>query len=164
VKGKTMTIHPAPTDFNLAGLLERIENNQPVEKNELFDFIQEAMNKQGRNSSDGRQMRLHANWRGTKSPTGHVIPASMYHEGMEGRRIKYLAEAGLLPASLAPHWQLLDDLEILHDDASQRLILYFGSDVQAEFMRRFNRGLENMSIELFGRQKAPALAKGEGDE
>lgn len=152
-----MANHPETPAGNCAGILERIEKNQPVQKRELFDFIRDAMSKQGRDSSDGRQMRLHDNWRGTKSPTGHVIPASMYHPGMERRRIKYLAEAGLLPASLAPHWQLLDDLEILHDHASQRLVLYCGNDIQAEFMRRFNEGLENMSIEIFGKENgAPA--------
>jgi len=99
----------------MTDLLTRIEQNQPVEAQELFNYIVEAIVKQGRPSVGDNDRCLYRGPDGLKCAAGHVIPDSMYSEAMENQGIVGVAEANLLPVSLSTHIDLITRLQYLHD-------------------------------------------------
>ena len=99
----------------MTDLLTRIEKNQPIEAQELYDFIVEAIVKQGRPSIGYNARCLYRGPDGLKCAAGHVIPDSMYSKKMENSDIFQMFETGLLPRSLVPHRDLIKRLQYLHD-------------------------------------------------
>jgi hypothetical protein len=102
----------------MTDLLTRIEQNKPVEAQELYDYIVEAIVKQGRPSVGDNDRCLYRGPEGLKCAAGHVIPDSMYSENMENNSILSVFEAGSLPISLAPHRDLIQKLQNLHDKSN----------------------------------------------
>jgi hypothetical protein len=102
----------------MTDLLTRIEQNQPVEAQELYDFIVEAIVKQGRPSVGDNDRCLYRGPDGLKCAYGHVHPDSMYSEAMESRNIDRLSELNLVAESLIPHLKLLKYMQADHDGAS----------------------------------------------
>ena len=99
----------------MTDLLTRIEQNQPVEAQELFDFVVAAIVKQGRPSVGDNDRCLYRGPDGLKCAYGHVHPDSMYSENMEDCSIGELLKLNIIPKSLAPHLELLDDMQFNHD-------------------------------------------------
>jgi hypothetical protein len=102
----------------MTDLLTRIEKNQPVEAQELYDYIVEAIVKQGRPSVGDNDRCLYRGPDGLKCAAGHVIPDSMYSELMENRSILDLSGFGKAPKSLVHHAELISRLQDAHDAAS----------------------------------------------
>ena len=75
----------------MTDLLTRIENNQPIEAQELYDFVVAAIVKQGRPSVGDNDRCLYRGPDGLKCAAGHVIPDGIYSpEIMENRSISNL--------------------------------------------------------------------------
>jgi hypothetical protein len=102
----------------MTDLLTRIENNQPIEAQELYDFVVAAIVKQGRPSVGSNDRCLYRGPDGLKCAYGHVHPDSMYSEKMESRNVERLSELNLIPKSLFPHKKLLKNLQADHDAAT----------------------------------------------
>jgi hypothetical protein len=102
----------------MTDLLTRIENNQPIEAQELYDFVVAAIVKQGRPSVGDNDRCLYRGPDGLKCAYGHVHPDSMYSENMENRDIQELSERYMLPKSLIRHAALLSSLQLCHDGPS----------------------------------------------
>ena len=102
----------------MTDLLTRIENNQPIEAQELYDFVVAAIVKQGRPSVGDNDRCLYRGPDGLKCAAGHVIPNSMYSKEMESRNVARLSELNLIPNSLLPHERLLKSLQGDHDQGS----------------------------------------------
>lgn len=102
----------------MTDLLTRIENNQPIEAQELFDFVVAAVVKQGRPSVGDNDRCLYRGPDGLKCAYGHVHPDSMYSEKMENLTTEELYRRGLMPPSLTPHASLLNQLQCCHDGQS----------------------------------------------
>ena len=103
----------------MTDLLIRIKQNQPVEAQELYDFIVEAIVKQGRPSVGDNDRCLYRGPDGLKCAAGHVIPDSMYSPvAMENAGVYQLESQGELPKSLIPHVNLIGYLQDAHDAAS----------------------------------------------
>jgi len=106
----------------MTDLLIRIEQNQPVEAQELFDYIVEAIVKQGRPSVGDNDRCLYRGPDGLKCAAGHVIPDSMYSPvRMENHSVDTLRRDSKLPDSLIPLMELLAYLQNAHDGNSQRV-------------------------------------------
>ena len=106
----------------MTDLLARIEQNQPVEAQELYDYIVEAIVKQGRPSVGDNDRCLYRGPDGLKCAYGHVHPDSMYSPvRMENHGVDTLRRDGKLPESLIPHVDLLCFLQNAHDGNSQRV-------------------------------------------
>lgn len=99
----------------MTDLLTRIEQNQPVEAQELYDYIVEAIVKQGRPSVGDNDRCLYRGPDGLKCAAGHVIPDSMYSENMEGKDVHSLMCKKQMPKSLIPHEKLLRAMQSAHD-------------------------------------------------
>lgn len=99
----------------MTDLLTRIEQNKPVEAQELYDYIVEAIVKQGRPSVGDNDRCLYRGPDGLKCAYGHVHPDSMYSEDMEDSNIQRLNEMGRIPKSLLPHIDLLLYMQRNHD-------------------------------------------------
>lgn len=99
----------------MTDLLTRIENNQPIEAQELYDFVVAAIVKQGRPSVGDNDRCLYRGPEGLKCAYGHVHPDSMYSENMENRDIDELSDRNMIPKSLIRHTRLLDYLQKCHD-------------------------------------------------
>ncbi len=102
----------------MTNLLTRIEQNQPVEAQELYDYIVEAVVKQGRPSVGDNDRCLYRGPDGLKCAYGHVHPDSMYDEHMEDLTLAELHRQERIPASLAPHVRMLAELQACHDRSS----------------------------------------------
>ena len=102
----------------MTDLLTRIENNQPIEAQELYDFVVAAIVKQGRPSVGDNDRCLYRGPDGLKCAYGHVHPDSMYSEKMESRNVARLSELNLIPKSLVPHQRLLAYMQSDHDQGS----------------------------------------------
>jgi hypothetical protein len=104
----------------MTNLLTRIEQNQPIEAQELYDYIVEAVVKQGRPSVGDNDRCLYRGPDGLKCAAGHVIPDSMYSPvAMENSGVHQLQSQGELPKSLIPHKNLLGYLQDAHDAHSR---------------------------------------------
>jgi hypothetical protein len=103
----------------MTDLLTRIENNQPIEAQELYDFVVAAIVKQGRPSVGDNDRCLYRGPDGLKCAYGHVHPDSMYSEEMESRDIIELSERHMIPESLSRHTPLLNHLQLCHDGPSE---------------------------------------------
>ena len=100
----------------MTDLLTRIENNQPVEAQELYDFVVAAIVKQGRPSVGDNDRCLYRGPDGLKCAAGHVIPDGVYSPvEMENQDISGLCSQRLLPKSLIRHAALLNSLQRCHD-------------------------------------------------
>ena len=100
----------------MTDLLTRIENNQPIEAQELYDFVVAAIVKQGRPSVGDNDRCLYRGPDGLKCAAGHVIPDSVYSPvEMENQDISGLCSQRLLPKSLIRHAALLSSLQVCHD-------------------------------------------------
>jgi len=100
-------------------LLTLIENNQPVEAQELYDYIVEAIVKQGRPSVGDNDRCLYRGPDGLKCAAGHVIPDSMYSPvRIEDKSVDTLRRDGKLSESLIPHAALIYYLQRAHDGTS----------------------------------------------
>ncbi len=99
----------------MTDLLTRIENNQPIEAQELYDFVVAAIVKQGRPSVGDNDRCLYRGPDGLKCAYGHVHPDSMYSENMENCDINELSDRNMLPKSLIRHAALLSRLQVCHD-------------------------------------------------
>jgi hypothetical protein len=105
----------------MTDLLTRIEQNQPVEAQELYDYIVEAVVKQGRPSVGDNDRCLYRGPDGLKCAAGHVIPDSMYSPfRMENQSVDTLRRDGKLSESLIPHARLIHYLQSAHDGSSNR--------------------------------------------
>ncbi len=105
----------------MTDLLTRIEQNKPVEAQELYDYIVEAIVKQGRPSVGDNDRCLYRGPDGLKCAAGHVIPDSMYSPiAMENAGVLALADQGQMPKSLIPHIGLIGTLQNAHDGSCQR--------------------------------------------
>jgi hypothetical protein len=103
----------------MTDLLTRIENNQPIEAQELYDFVVAAIVKQGRPSVGDNDRCLYRGPDGLKCAVGHVIPDGVYSPvEMENQDILGLRSQQLLPKSLIPHAGLLCSLQVCHDGPS----------------------------------------------
>jgi hypothetical protein len=102
----------------MTDLLTRIEQNQPVEAQELYDYIVEAIVKQGRPSVGDNDRCLYRGPDGLKCAYGHVHPDSMYSEKMEDCTLAELHRQERIPASLVPHVKMLAELQQCHDRSS----------------------------------------------
>jgi hypothetical protein len=100
----------------MTDLLIRIEQNQPVEAQELYDYIVEAIVKQGRPSVGDNDRCLYRGPDGLKCAAGHVIPDSMYSEDMENRALFQLKDQKKIPKSLIRHAGLMSLLQDVHDE------------------------------------------------
>jgi hypothetical protein len=106
----------------MTDLLTRIEQNQPIKAQELYDYIVEAIVKQGRPSVGDNDRCLYRGPDGLKCAAGHVIPDSMYSPvRMEDKSVDTLRRDSKLPDSLIPHVELLFRLQNAHDGNSQRV-------------------------------------------
>ena len=103
----------------MTDLLTRIEQNQPIEAQELYDYIVEAIVKQGRPSVGDNGRCLYRGPGGLKCAYGHVHPDSMYDEGMEDCTLAKLHLQEKIPASLVPHVHMLLKLQACHDRSSR---------------------------------------------
>ena len=100
----------------MTDLLTRIENNQPIEAQELYDFVVAAVVKQGRPSVGDNDRCLYRGPGGLKCAAGHVIPDGVYSPvEMENQDISGLCSQRLLPKSLIRHAALLSSLQGCHD-------------------------------------------------
>jgi len=124
-------------------VLDKIEAGEPVEAQELFDYITSKVLEQGRpsiletNDEDGeaRVVCVYRGESGAKCAAGHVIPDAWYREEQEGRAADgVLNGEPRLEASLAPHLSLLLDLQQAHDNAYRGARLY--STFTEGFIRR----------------------------
>ena len=102
----------------MTDLLTRIEQNQPVEAQELYDYIVEAIVKQGRPSLGDNDRCLYRGPDGLKCAYGHVHPDSMYDKRMEDCTLAELHRQERIPASLVPHVKMLAELQACHDRSS----------------------------------------------
>ena len=101
----------------MTDLLTRIENNQPIEAQELYDFVVAAVVKQGRPSVGDNDRCLYRGPDGLKCAAGHVIPDGVYSPvEMENQDISGLCSQRLLPKSLIRHAALLSSLQVCHDE------------------------------------------------
>jgi len=106
----------------MTDLLTRIEKNQPIEAQELYDYIVEAIVKQGRPSVGDNDRCLYRGPDGLKCAAGHVIPDSFYSALMkENAGVFQLETEGRLPKSLIPHVNLMGYLQDAHDVAATRM-------------------------------------------
>jgi|LakMenE01Jun11ns_1017448.scaffolds.fasta_scaffold9739208_1 hypothetical protein len=113
-------------------VLDKIEAGEPVEAQELFDYITSKVLEQGRPSLETnyekgvtRQVCVYRGQDGAKCAAGHVIPGAWYSEKLEGRAADGVLEGEpRLEASLAPHLSLLLDLQGAHDSAYQASVLH----------------------------------------
>jgi hypothetical protein len=135
----------------MTDLLTRIEKNQPVEAQELYDYIVEAIVKQGRPSVGDNDRCLYRGPDGLKCAAGHVIPDSMYSEEMEGNAVDSLALQTLpflskpaLPKSLHPHQKLLTYLQSNHDAAAH------DNDFMGSFLSYSNTLAKMLSVKPYG--------------
>jgi len=120
----------------MTDLLARIEQNQPVEAQELYDYIVEAIVKQGRPSVGDNDRCLYRGPDGLKCAAGHVIPDSFYSEFIEeDTGVLQLRLKGRLPKSLVPRVDLICDLQVAHDAASN----------YADFLRIFMQETERLA-------------------
>jgi hypothetical protein len=123
----------------MTDLLTRIEQNQPVEAQELYDYIVEAIVKQGRPSVGDNDRCLYRGPDGLKCAAGHVIPDSFYSALIEENTgVLQLRLKGRLPKSLAPHVDLISYLQDAHDAASR----------WADFLRIFMQDAERLAIKF----------------
>ena len=122
----------------MTDLLTRIEKNQPVEAQELYDYIVDAIVKQGRPSVGDNDRCLYRGPDGLKCAYGHVHPDIMYSEDMENRGVHDLNGSGKLPKSLTPHVGLISYLQDAHDVASN----------QADFLGAFLPETERTAIKF----------------
>ena len=99
----------------MTDLLTRIENNQPIEAQELYDFVVAAVVKQGRPSVGDNDRCLYRGPDGLKCAYGHVLPDSMYSKNMENCCIDELSDRNMIPKSLIRHTDLLGHLQECHD-------------------------------------------------
>ena len=112
----------------MTDLLTRIENNQPIEAQELYDFVVAAIVKQGRPSVGDNDRCLYRGPDGLKCAAGHVIPDSVYSEDMEGLDLANMAAFGRRLKSLVPHLKLLVSLQGNHDGA------FYAKDFMGKFL------------------------------
>ena len=125
----------------MTDLLTRIENNQPIEAQELFDFVVAAIVKQGRPSVGDNDRCLYRGPDGLKCAAGHVIPDSIYSPvEMENQGIEVLVSQRLLPENLIRHAPLLEKLQRCHDGPSSvnaygfiKAFLHYANEVAQEF-------------------------------
>jgi hypothetical protein len=134
-------------------VLDKIEAGEPVEAQELFDYITSKVLEQGRPSiletndeeGDARVVCVYRGESGAKCAAGHVIPDAWYREELESRAIDGVLEGEpRLEASLAPHLSLLLDLQEAHDNAYRGARLC--STFTAEFIRRATRVAEAYNL------------------
>jgi len=114
----------------MTDLLTRIEQNQPVEAQELYDYIVEAIVKQGRPSVGDNDRCLYRGPGGLKCAYGHVHPDSMYSEDMENSGVLQLRLKGRLPKSLVPRVDLISYLQDAHDAAVPLVAYQCGGTVR----------------------------------
>jgi hypothetical protein len=124
--------------------LTRIEQNQPVEAQELYDYIVEAIVKQGRPSVGDNDRCLYRGPDGLKCAYGHVHPDSMYSEDMENTGVLQLRLKGRLPKSLVPHVDLISYLQDAHDAASR------WADFLRIFMQEADRLANRFNLKPYG--------------
>jgi hypothetical protein len=123
----------------MTDLLTRIEKNQPIEAQELYDYIVEAIVKQGRPSVGDNDRCLYRGPDGLKCAAGHVIPDSMYSPViMENAGVVTIHNQSGLPKSLIPHVDLMCYLQNAHDGNSQRV----------DFLRGFLSSAKNTADEF----------------
>lgn len=127
----------------MTDLLARIEQNQPIEAQELFDYIVEAIVKQGRPSVGDNNRCLYRGPDGLKCAAGHVIPDSVYSETMENKGILTLSDFGRTPKSLVHHAELISRLQDAHDAAAT------GKFLNA-FLTTVNRVAEDHDLKPYG--------------
>jgi hypothetical protein len=123
----------------MTDLLARIEQGQPVEAQELYDYIVEAIVKQGRPSVGDNDRCLYRGPDGLKCAAGHVIPDSMYLPvAMENAGVDAIHNQNGLPKSLIPHVDLMCFLQNAHDGNSNRV----------DFLSGFLRSAKNTAVEF----------------
>lgn len=96
----------------MTDLLVRIEHDEPVEAQELFEYIAKHLIQQGGRATDNSVCA----YRGTHGRTcaaGCVIPDKLYRPDMEGSVVN--SDHFPLPASLRRHTGLVRDLQLVHD-------------------------------------------------
>lgn len=128
----------------MTDLLTRIEQNQPIEAQELYDYIVEAIVKQGRPSVGDNDRCLYRGPDGLKCAYGHVIPDSLYSEELEGESVEILADRGKFPETLQEHEALLQNLQYAHDTFSD------AKDFLASFVRRAGAIARNLNLKPYG--------------
>ena len=126
--------------LELTPTLAKIERNEPVTEQELFDQAASVVLKQGKPSlneemlPNGKVLIGPCMYRGpnnTACNAGACIPDSVYVKDMDFRKfddgtfsdtpglnIDMLISLDLLPKSLRPHWGFLCSLQRAHDNAS----------------------------------------------
>jgi hypothetical protein len=109
-------------------LLSRIERDQPVTAQEIFDFAAERLLKQGKRSMrkmDGEDICAYRGRGGTACAVGHLIPDSLYlakWDKITGTNVYALNTKGELPVSLRPHADMLSSMQDAHDDANSHFV------------------------------------------
>jgi hypothetical protein len=124
----------------MTDLLTRIEQNQPVEAQELYDYIVKAIVKQGRPSVGDNDRCLYRGPDGLKCAAGHVIPDSMYSPvRMEDKSVDTLRRDGKLSESLIPHAALIYYLQRAHDGTS---------NMRGDFLDAFLSDAKQMAVKF----------------
>ena len=111
----------------MTDLLTRIEQGQPVEAQEIFDYSVSKVIEQGVQARGAEYQCAYRGENGTKCAFGHLIPDALYKPSMEGinamallcRKLIYsVSNAKALQPSLEVHMDLLDALQAAHDNIS----------------------------------------------
>jgi hypothetical protein len=137
-------------------VLDKIEAGEPVEAQELFDYITSKVLEQGRPSiletndeeGEAKVVCVYRGENGAKCAAGHVIPDAWYSEKLEGRAANGVLEGEpRLEASLAPHLSLLLDLQEAHDSAYRASFFHSNRPTfTAEFIRRATHIAEEYNL------------------
>jgi hypothetical protein len=126
-------------------ILDKIEAGEPVEAQELFDYITSKVLEQGRASiaiveepsGETRKVCVYRGQDGIKCAAGHVIPDAWYSDRLEGHSIDaFLDMEPRIQASLGSHMFLLSDLQEAHDNAYRATFLYDDTPFTKAFIQR----------------------------
>ena len=110
----------------MSDLLARIERDEAVTDQEIFDHAATVILKQGGRSVRTQRGNVVCCYRGkggAMCAVGALIPDSLYSKKMEGQAtsgglgVSALASRGLLPPSLRPHEDMLSEMQAAHDVA-----------------------------------------------
>jgi hypothetical protein len=137
--------------MSLLDVVTKVRWENGLTSQEIFDAVVEGLHAQGRASVKARfdedeedeNMRAcsYRGDNGLKCAVGMLIPDDMYQDRMEGdpgsgENVDGLIRAKLLPWALVPHRDLLNDLQLAHDN-----YLYYNQGV-------FDRWLWNKLCEV----------------
>jgi hypothetical protein len=145
----------------MTDLLPRIERNEPVEAQEILDFVAERLVEQGRPAFSKKlkscQYRQKSGKTTLKCAVGHLMPDSIYKPWMDdpdngGGGIITIED--YLPQCLQRHRNMLDRVQRIHDA--------YASETTTKATRK--RWLERVKMEVgdlataYGLKTPPAFA------